>query len=164
MVNRKFLWGRLIMTLTFGTVLVGCDTGGNPNNGEDDAKKLSITGIDLSGNVTLMLTTEVNNQSAGVLVRNADNSGTGVGGTSTVSNGSVTIPLKIIHFSSNGEPSLSENDWSGSGQYFIWFWNSNDFSGSPPYSAPVSESWNEKINFASTTTIVPWNKFAESPE
>jgi hypothetical protein len=154
----------VLLALTFGMVLAGCDPGTGGDNEENDAKVLRITGINLSGAVTVMLTTEVNNQSAAVLVRNDDNSGTGVYGTATISNGSVSMPLKIIQFVTNGKPSFSEDDWTGSGQYFIWLWNADTYSGSPPYSAPVSDSWTEKISFSSKTTTVPWNKFVVSPE
>jgi hypothetical protein len=167
---RKRFWKLVLLSLlVFGLLLTGCPTDGgnnNENDGKDDAKKLTITGIEgISGNVSVMFTTVVNDQSAAILIKDdGSNSGTGVGGRGTISNGTITISLKVIQYPLNSKPIITDDNWTGTGNYYIWLWNDNEFSGSPPYSAPVSASWNEKVGFSSATTTVPWNKFGQSPE
>jgi hypothetical protein len=181
MARKELWWVVLLGLLIFGLFLASCPTDGgnnkndgkdsadggnnNKNDDKDSAKKLTITGIEgISGDVSVMFTTDVNNQSASVLIRNEDgDGGTGVGGKGTIYNGSITIPLKVIQFSSG--PSLTENNWTGTGSYYIWLWDKDNFNGSPPYSAAISASSSyEKVSFLSETTKVLWNKFGQSPE
>jgi hypothetical protein len=154
------------MMLAFGLALAGCPTGGGGGGGGDGgggdgtAKKLTITGISgVSGNVRVLLTTNVKKMSGTYLI----NSHAGVGGTGSIAGGSVTISLKVAEFPQEGSPSITENDWTGTGNYYIWLWQGGTFNDMPPYSAPASEPWIEKISFSTETITVPWNKFGASP-
>jgi hypothetical protein len=154
-----FVSGMLAMALAFGLALAGCPTGGGGGDGDGSAKKLTITGItDVSGNVRVFLTTDVKKMT-GVYINNH----AGVGGTGSIANGSVTISLKVVEFPQGESPSITENDWTGTGSYYIWLWQGDTFNGMPLYSAPASEPWIEKISFSTETITVPWNKFGASP-
>jgi hypothetical protein len=74
------------------------------------------------------------------------------GGTATISGSSVTIALKTI----SGQE-FTDTAWTGTGNYYVFFWPSAVPDAYPPYVGRSAS--NGKINFSSGTTTVPWSQF-----
>jgi hypothetical protein len=146
--NKFFMAGMLALMLTFGLFLAGCDNG---TKEPPTAKKLTITGIDITGiditgGVVVMLVPEI-----------GDNITPVAGGYGDISDGSVTIQLTNATQTEGGF-GYGAGDWTGSGEYYLLFWQSTDgsFSGNP-FRAIITE----KTNFLSETTTVAWSKFQD---
>jgi hypothetical protein len=128
------------MILAFGILFIGCDTGnGTPNEG--NVKSLKITGITLTGSVTVIITETLGSSPS-----------IAAGGTATITNGEVTIPLKNI----SGE--IYTTEWTGSGEYYIMFWNTAAPSGGPTLVGALNNNQLEKIDFSGIVTTVPFSQ------
>jgi hypothetical protein len=121
--------------ITFG--MTGCKS-------EDDNpvdKKLTISGInslDLNGAVVFVMLSSGNNLSF-------DNS-TSAGGTGIIENNAVTIQLKKA-----AEEGITNENWTGSGNYYIFLGQS--MGNDPAYVTSA------KIDFSLETTTVRGNQF-----
>ena len=140
MANRRIYWGIFGLLLVFGLNLAGCKT--DDDDPPATAKKLTITGIDITGGLIIALapknTEDQDNQPVAY-------------GYGTIANGSVTLELKKAT-----QTGFSNDNWTGSGEYYLAAWKSSDgnFSGNP-----FKTLLTEKTNFSSETTTVAWGKF-----
>jgi hypothetical protein len=107
-----------------------------------DPKSVTITGLSSTGTVTVVLTDDYTSA----------NGNMPAGGTATISGGSVTIALKTL----SGQ-SFTDTAWTGTGNYYVFFWPSAVPDAYPPYVGRSAS--NGKINFSSGTTTVPWSQF-----
>ncbi|MFP3043125.1 chitobiase/beta-hexosaminidase C-terminal domain-containing protein [Treponema primitia] len=112
-----------------------------------NANKLIITGIDLTGVVTVLITTNLGSNPNYVAT-----------GTGTISDTSITIQLMGV---SGG---IVTGDWTDTGDYYIMFWNTASPSGGPIKVASVIGGEQEKISFTTETTTVAWSKFGTGYE
>jgi len=156
MANKKIYFGILVMVLVFGMMVIGCDNDNNNNsngngngnglNGES-GKKLIITGIGISGNVSVFLDAGIENGGA---VAWGNSSG-------VVSGSNVTFNLKKLDMTNMSAP-LSNDSWNGNGYFFVSLYNKTTqeilSSGnlSPDY---LSSS----TSFSNETTSINWNQF-----
>ncbi|AEF86282.1 putative lipoprotein [Treponema primitia ZAS-2] len=108
--------------------------------GSENRNKLTITGISgISGPVFVVLVDE--------LIKDPN---VIAGGSASISGGTVTIPLQTI----SGEELTG--DWTGTGSYYMYLWNSVEPSGLHDY-----VTRNGKINFSTETISVAWSKFVK---
>jgi hypothetical protein len=148
MKTKRIFAAMLGVALALGLTVLGCNLNGDENNGtsngntNDDTKSLKITGITtLTGSVTVMLTETMGSDP--VIV---------AGGTAPIENGEAVIPLKNI-----SEENYT-TEWTGSGEYYIMFWNTATPSGGPSLVGAVNNNKVEKINFSEKVTTVPFSQ------
>ena len=112
MVNKNFLVGMLVIMLVFGLTVVGCDNDSTNNDGSS-GKKLTINGIALTGNVTVIINPEA-----------TPNGGTVAYGTrSNITSGSnITIDLKQVNISNQTNP-FTNTSWDGNGSFYVLVYN-----------------------------------------
>jgi hypothetical protein len=140
-----FILGVLLMC---GLAFIGCDNGTTDDEIKIPVpKSLTITGIDPddlseSGIVVGVKPTSTNQNDALVYGYGAD-----------LSYGTVTIQLKNKS-ASNGYDE-DEDDWTGSGGYYLFAWESSngDFSGEPDWYTASKE------NFQTAKTTINWTSF-----
>jgi hypothetical protein len=143
MKRNVILAGILGMALVFGLVLAGCNNGTTDNGSSGGTKSLEITGITgITGSVTVALADEM-----------SEDASFPAGGTATITGGTATIPLKTV----SGQ-SFTTNNWTGTGDYYIFFWNASSPSGMPERFASDN---GDKISFSGTVTTVEFSKFTE---
>jgi hypothetical protein len=119
--------------------LVGTYTKQNANTG----KSLKITGITLTGSVWVTLVDAISTSATMPAY-----------GTGTVSSNQATIPLKAMNGSTP-----TDNNWTGSGEYYIMFWNTASPSGTPDY---IAGPLIGKISFSGVETTVSWSHFSST--
>jgi hypothetical protein len=119
-------------------------------------KTLTITGISLSGYVTVLLT-DVNN---GLVFEEEPESVTighmPAGGTAAISGGTATITLTTPDFNNQ---SFTAPPWTGTGSYYVYLWNSAEPNSGPKYIG-YSGTGVGTINFSGTATTVAFDKFS----
>jgi predicted small secreted protein len=133
--------GLLVVLLAFGSI--GCDTGNGNGNG-DSGKKLTINGIDLTGNVTVIINPEA-----------TPNSGTVAYGTisGATSGSNVTFDLKVVNLNNMANPFTNTN-WNGNGSYYILVYNWTPQQVMAENTAPVKSIG--PTSFSNETTVVTW--------
>jgi len=107
--KRKSWLGMLALTLVIGMTVVGCDNGSTSGSG-NGGKKLTINGIALTGNVTVI----INTTPAGGTVA--------YGTISNVTSGSnITLNLKQINLSKTNP--FTNTNWDGEGSLYVLVYN-----------------------------------------
>jgi hypothetical protein len=125
------------LTLAFGLILMSC-----PVNDDNDGngKYLFITGLDFTGDVSVILANKI---------ANADE--TPAWGAGAISDNRVSIELKVIN--RIGDDAESSNDlWTGEGSYYVWLCKGSSY-------AKFEYSTETKQVFSSKSLNIPWSAF-----
>ena len=144
MKNKQNWLGMLVIILVFGIMVVGCDNGTTEEGGAS-GKKLTINGIGLSGNVTVIINTE---PTAGTLAYGTT--------SNSISGSNVTFNLKVVDLTNMSNP-FTNNNWNGaSGLLYILVYNQTPQWVADPINYASSPDRNFTSEFADEITILNW--------
>jgi hypothetical protein len=117
MEKKKFLGGTVVVVLLFIMMIVGCDMGNGGSEKNTDPKTIEISGI--SGfdgeEAYIRVFSDLNNITNHIPVNEAIGIGTVSGGTLSVE---LTVP--------NNDTGLSQEKWTGTGNYYIYLVGKNN--------------------------------------
>lgn len=139
MKNTFRFFGIIALVAIIGVSFVACNDGsGNGGSG----KRLTISGIDLTGDVT-------------VIINTAPMGGTvAYGTTSDVTSGTnVTFDLKVVNLSNMANP-FTDTNWDGNGLFYILVYNRTPQQVMAGQAGPVKSFG--PIDFSNETTVVTW--------
>ena len=144
MANTKMSWlGMLVLALVFGMTVVGCDNDSTDSDG-NSGKKLTINGIALTGNVTVIINPET-----------TPISGTVAYGTiSSVTSGSnITMDLKQVNINNQTNP-FTNSSWDGNGSFYILVYNRTSQQVMAEHTSPTKSFG--PVFFSGKVTTVNW--------
>jgi hypothetical protein len=132
--------------LACGLAFIGCDNGIIDNETEIPVpKSLTIEGIETSLD--------------GIVVGLFDRGNffaAGYGNKAGVESGTVTIQLK----NKTAQNGYGQTDWTGSGAYYLWAWESSDGN----YTGPSDWYTASKVNIQTGKTTINWALFSDYTE
>ena len=147
MENRRNWLG--ILVLVFGMMVVGCDNGTTENNNVPNEKTLTINGIGVSGNVTILLNTTGGPESPIVAWAASTNVNSG---------NNVTFTLKQINSNaSNFQGYFTNLNWNKNGTYSVMLYEMTPEQLSEILPAPNCIAYSQ--NFSEDLTIIEWSIF-----
>jgi hypothetical protein len=135
------VFGSFGLILALSLILTGCPANDDNADNKGNGKYLVITGLDFTGDVSVILANKI---------ANADE--TPAGGSGAISGNKVSIELKAINRTGD-DADYSDDLWTGEGSWYVWLCKGASYT-KFEYSTKTQQV------FSSKSTSIPWSDFS----